>query len=90
MPYTTLQDREKFNPTFQEFLLKMENCRDISKGDLTYLLYVLAKRYIQLKGKSYTHISSAISSLIDAAEELRRRELNPYEDEKIKENGDIK
>jgi len=54
------------------------------------LVYALGLEYIsKTGGDSYTSISTAISCLNDAAEELRRQHLNPYEDEKIKENGDV-
>ena len=86
MPYTKKEDREKFEPALSELRKLMGD--GITKGDLTYLVYALGLEYF--KGKvSYTNISTAISSLIDAAEELRRRHLNPYEDKKIEENGDV-
>jgi len=43
----------------------------------------------KVRGKSYNSISAAISALEDAAHEVRRRVMVPYEDEKIKVNGDI-
>jgi len=87
MPYIKQEDREKFENSLN--LLKKDICSDDSKGELTYILYSISLDWIKKKGKSYTSISSGISSLTDAAEELRRRELNPYEDVKLKENGDI-
>lgn len=88
MPYTKKEDREKFEPELKKLIDKIKKA-ETAKGDLTYLVYVIALEYIKSKGKSYTNISSAISSLQDAAEEMRRQVLNPYEDEKIKENGGI-
>ena len=84
MPYITQEDRCKYINT-----LKMEFPSDCKKGELTYILYALALKYIRAKGVSYTNISDAIGCLIDSAEEIRRRILNPYEDKKIKDNGDI-
>lgn len=87
MPYTKKEDREKYEPFLKGLRDKMKKVEN-SKGDLTYLVYCLGLEYF--KGKeSYTKISSAISSLNDAAEEIRRRHLNPYEDKKIQENGDV-
>lgn len=88
MPYTKKEDREKFEPELKKLIDKIKKA-ETAKGDLTYLVYVITLEYIKSKGKSYTNISSAISSLQDAAEEMRRQVLNPYEDEKIKENGGI-
>ena len=87
MPYTKKEDREKYEPALGE-LRELIQHQNTSKGDLTYIVYSLGLEYSQGK-ESYTNISSAISSLIDAAEELRRRHLNPYEDKKRKENGDV-
>ena len=88
MPYIKQEDRNKYEPELHKLTDSILNNLP-SKGELTYLLYVISLNYIKKHGKSYTNISSAISCLIDAAEELRRKELSPYEDQKIKENGDI-
>ena len=89
MPYIDKKSKEKYEPLFEvlrEILESSDN--PIPKGELTYLVYALALSFF--KGReSYTNISTAISSLQDAAEELRRRHLNPYEDKKIIENGDV-
>lgn len=61
------------------------------KGELTYLLYTIAKRWpFRFNAPPrYTSISNAVSALEDAAHELRRRFLDPYEDKQRKKNGDI-
>lgn len=87
MPYTSKKDREKYEPYLSA--LKEAMNADMSKGDLTYLLYSLGLRYFKSKGASYTTMSTAIGSLNDAGAEIRRRYLDAYEDEKIKENGDV-
>jgi hypothetical protein len=87
MPYTKKEDREKYEPILGELRKKMREV-ETSKGDLTYLVYCLGLEYFKDK-ESYTNMSSAISSLCDAAEEIRRVHLNPYEEKKIKENGDV-
>lgn len=86
MPYIERHRRQNYEPYLSEL---KENMRwNEKKGDLTYLVYSLALSSFY-RNKSYTTISNAISSLIDAAEEIRRRHLNGYEDKKIQENGDI-
>ena len=62
---------------------------DITKGDLNYICYRLGQGFIQQKGRNYQNITDATDGMIGAAGELERRTLSPYEDEKIKENGDI-
>ena len=93
MPYTTQKDRRKFEPQLGELRESIkrniyQKGAQMSKGDLTYLVYALGLEYF--KGRtSYTNVSTAISCLNDAAAEMRRRYLDPYEDEKIEENGDV-
>ena len=86
MPYIPEADRIKYEPQMTQ--LKNLLNEKTPTGDLTYLVYVLGLQFFKGR-KSYTNISTAISCLNDAAKELRRRHLNPHEDEKIKENGDI-
>jgi len=91
MPYTEQKDREKFEPQLNELRESIKrnlNFGTMSKGDLTYLVYVLGFEFFK-DFPSYTNISTAISCLNDAAAELRRRYLNPHEDKKIQENGDV-
>jgi hypothetical protein len=60
-----------------------------AKGDLNFVICELVGQLI-LKGKiGYTEISNWIDTLPDAEDELRRRLLHPYENDKIKENGDV-
>lgn len=61
-------------------------------GELNYVLTELALRYINLRshsGPSYAAINDAIGALECAKLELYRRLAAPYEDLKIKENGDV-
>jgi len=85
MPYIPQESRKDYDLALQD----LDFDEKAKKGELTYVLYVIALRYIETKGTSYTTVSDAIGCLTDSAEEIRRRILNPYEDEKIKENGDV-
>ena len=89
MPYIKQERREHFKDIDNAFKFKQDTDIIFMKGDLTYCAYKLAKQFIKVKGKNYQNISDAISALEDAAHEIRRRILNPYEDEKIKENGEV-
>jgi hypothetical protein len=61
-----------------------------TKGELNYKLTLEAIAYLMRQEKvGYGTISETIAALTDAAEEMRRRLLNPYEDIKIAENGDV-
>lgn len=56
-------------------------------GDLNYVLFALAKRHLE---PSYNTYKNFIGELNETVAEIRRRILAPYEDQKIKENGDVK
>lgn len=55
------------------------------KGTLNYLLFRLAKYVCH----SYEDYSNFIAELECAKLEIYRQQVAPYEDEKIKENGDV-
>ncbi len=55
-------------------------------GYLNYFLFALCKRTI-LPG--YGNYKNYIGELRQCATEIERRLLAPYEDQKIKENGDV-
>jgi hypothetical protein len=60
-----------------------------AKGDLNYVVCEIIGNLVLRDGIGYTTISNWIDTLPDAEAELRRRLLDPYEDLKIKENGDV-
>jgi hypothetical protein len=60
-----------------------------AKGDLNFIIYSLVKAWLDDNGRNYFNISTLIGALEDCADELRRRELHPYEDKAIQKNGDI-
>lgn len=84
MPYIKDKDKQEMSNAIEDIKAFI-----ISKGDLNYAICELVGRVI-LEGKiSYTKISEWIDAVHDAEEELRRRLLNPYEDIKMFENGDV-
>ena len=85
MPYIPKNRRPYFTDELDVCIDGIEK-----KGDLTFCVYYLALKMAQSRVMNYTNISSAISCLKDAADELRRRHLDPYEDGAIEKNGDIK
>lgn len=82
MPYI-----EKFlRPQYAEAIEDLAKKINI-KGDFNYVMCELLGQLI-LKGKiGYTTVSEWIDAMVDAEAEARRILLNPYEDQKIKENG---
>lgn len=57
-------------------------------GELNYLFTVLCQGYLLRKGLHYQTINDIIGALEGAKQEFYRRVAVPYENRKIKENGD--
>jgi hypothetical protein len=64
-------------------------CPPNTAGELNYMITQLCIRYMKLKGKSYQTINDIVGALEGAKLEFYRRVAAPYEDEKVKENGDV-
>lgn len=58
-------------------------------GDLNYEFTLKIKKYIEVNGLSYQTINDIVGALEGAKLEFYRRVAAPYEDTKIKENGDV-
>jgi len=84
MPYIKYADRPKFDGAI-EILTSLID----AKGDLNYTICELVGQLILKTKISYTQISEWIDGVDGAENELRRRLLDPYEDMKIVENGDV-
>lgn len=86
MPYTKQEDR---TPDIINSIACLVN-EIKNKGDLNYTICQLtAELILKTGGMSYTNVSNWIDGVDGAERELTRRLLNPYEDEKIRENGDV-
>ncbi len=58
-------------------------------GELTYAMTMLSLNYVAQKGHSFTVFAEVLAALDATAREFYRRMVAPYEDEQIKENGDV-
>jgi hypothetical protein len=58
-------------------------------GELNYAFTMIAKKYLKEKGLSYQTCNDIVGALDNAKGEFKRRIQDPYEDVKIKENGDV-
>jgi hypothetical protein len=80
MPYITEERRKAIN--LGEF--------PQTAGELNYTITDLVDAYIQHhQGLTYSVVNEVIGALECAKLELYRRVAAPYEDEKIKQNGDV-
>jgi hypothetical protein len=58
-------------------------------GELNYCITLLAKNYVVARGMSYNALNDVLGAIEGAKQEFYRRVAAPYEDQKMKENGDV-
>ncbi len=58
-------------------------------GELNYLITDLLTGYLANKGESYQTYNDIMGALEGAKLEIYRRKIAPYENKKIKKNGDV-
>jgi len=58
-------------------------------GELNYLITQICSQYLRTKGERYQTYNDIMGALEGAKLELYRRQIAPYEDKKIIENGDV-
>jgi hypothetical protein len=83
MPYITGQhDRAMLNP--------VTKCAPATHaGELNYQITMLCIAFMEREGKTYDAINTVVGALECAKLEFYRRAAAPYEDGKIKQNGDV-
>ena len=81
MPYVPQERRANLDKVVESMWI---NC--IYPGDINYVLYAYCKKHVP---QGYTNYRNFLGELNESGMEVRRRLLSVYEDEKIKENGDI-
>ena len=82
MPYITQEKRERVDKT----LAKLEN---LIIFDAPMLAYCTLRLMDKSKGLSWAERTMQLGAVLSAAEEYKRLWINPYEDEKREENGDV-
>jgi len=82
MPYIK-QDRR---PSMDRVVDVMVEEGVVVNGDLNYILFAFCKRFVD---PSYNNYKNYCGELRQCATEIERKLLGPYEDDKIKENGDV-
>lgn len=60
-----------------------------STGELNYMITCVIAEFLRRNGTSYATINNIMGALEGAKLEFYRRIAAPYEDQKIKENGDV-
>lgn len=78
MPYIKNQDKPRVRET-----------GPTNSGELNFLLTEIVQSYFVNNGGRYQQINDIVGALEGAKLEFTRRVTSPYEDTKIKENGDV-
>lgn len=86
MPYISIGNRMALDPII-DGLVKRLRAIECRPGDLNYVVTRLVLE--TLNEDDYHSLSSCVGVLRDAADEIQRRLLGPYEDKAIKRNGDL-
>jgi hypothetical protein len=92
MPYLTEFEKREFNYDNRiNDLTDYLNNKPIQEltGHINYLNFIIAKRWIKKNGKKYFVFATIIGTLVCCILEIYRRLVAPYEEEKIKINGDV-
>ena len=93
MPYIKEEMRQWWDTYLVTMMEGLEH-RDLEKdkmtaGELNYIISSIALKFVRVKGESYQNYNDMIGALECAKTELYRRFIAPYEDLKVKENGDL-
>lgn len=81
MPYIKQEDRDA--------ILSGVKTKLDSAGEVNYVFTVIIQEYINNHGLSYKTLNELVGVLECAKLELYRRVAAPYEEQKIKDNGDV-
>jgi len=84
MPYIKAEDRVKFEAALN-FIKKYP---PETAGELNYLVTMILQAYKEHHGVKYATFNDMLGALEGSKLELYRRDIAPYEDKKVKENGD--
>ncbi len=87
MPYISKELRLVVDKKIKDLAESVKECgKDNRAGVLNYSISMLLKDLYALK---YSEVNEAVGMLECAKQEYYRRVAGPYEDKKIKENGDV-
>jgi len=86
VPYIKQEDRKDLDPLVHALIIRL---KDRPIGALNYVISKLIWTLFE-QCKSYTRGNALVGCLECIKNEFVRRKLNPYEEKKIQENGDVK
>ncbi|MCS6783966.1 MAG: hypothetical protein N3H84_06500 [Candidatus Caldarchaeum sp.] len=87
MPYIPRDERKELEPLVAALIAKLSE-GPVEKLD-GKLNYVITRLIAGLYSPSYFNYNRALGVLSAVSHELYRRRIAPYEDEKIRQHGDV-
>ena len=84
VPYIKGEKRDKLDPILNELVKEINQ-----PGDLNYCIYKLICMLAKINTPSYRVYSALLTELECCKLEFYRKKVAPYEDKKLKENGDV-
>lgn len=87
MPYIKKENRKKLDIYIKNLNAILGEMSDKNVGDYTYVVYKLLKDSV--KKNKYFKFALVMGLLQSVDKELYRRIVSKYENEKIKQNGDV-
>lgn len=87
MPYVDQASRARLQPIVDAFAQFLPS--QVTAGELNYLFTRLGQEFVRRRGLSYQSLNDVTGALHNCASELYRRVAVPYEDAKIRANGDV-
>ena len=88
MPYVNQSIRYEF----RSYLSPLETFiseRGLMPGELNYLISCLVDDYLRAEGLTYSTLNDVIGALECAKQEVYRRVVAPYEDDKRAKHGEV-
>lgn len=87
MPYIKKEDRPAIDTVLAPLIDHVKSLPEAEQdGVLNYAITKVLKAVYPVK---YVHLNRALGVLSAVTQEFYRRVIGPYEDTKIKENGDV-
>jgi len=87
MPYIKQENRSLLDPTINHLISMISRNIEISDGEVNYAITsIIDKIYSK---KDYAHYNRALGILEAVKQEYYRRKVGPFEDLKMKDNGDV-
>lgn len=85
MPYIRKEAREALDRNAEDLVARPA----VNAGELNYQITKLISDYVVENGLNYQRLNDVVGALDGAKAEFQRRVVAPYEDTKIRENGDV-